>query len=53
MKQINLQENLRKKFKKQKLPNAEIVHNFGIYLPNNSSISKKKIKFICENFKTN
>ena len=40
-----------KKFKKQKLPNAEIVHNFGIYLPNNSSISKKKIKFICENFK--
>ena len=35
-----------KKFKKEKLPNAEIIHNYGIYLPNHSLIDKKKNK-IC------
>ena len=40
-----------KKFKKEKLPNAEIIHNYGIYLPNHSLIDKKKIKFVCDNFK--
>ena len=39
------------KFKKQKLTNAQIIHDYGIYLPNHALIDKKKIKFISENFK--
>ena len=40
-----------KKYKKQKLTNAQIIHDYGIYLPNHALIDKKKIKFISENFK--
>tara|TARA_Y100000590_G_scaffold467800_1_gene648040 strand:- start:65 stop:1237 length:1173 start_codon:yes stop_codon:yes gene_type:complete len=40
-----------RKFKKQKLPNAEVIHNYGIYLPNHSLLNKKEIKYICKNFK--
>jgi len=40
-----------KKFKKQTLKNADVVHNFGIYLPNHTLINKKEIKYICDNFK--
>ena len=32
-----------KKYKKQKLTNAQIIHDYGIYLPNHDLIDKKKL----------
>lgn len=33
------------------LTNADIVHDYGLYLPNNYSLNKKDIFFICQKFK--
>jgi CDP-4-dehydro-6-deoxyglucose reductase, E1 len=33
------------------LKNADIVHNFGLYLPNHFNVSKEDITFICKKFK--
>lgn len=30
------------------LPNADIVHNKGLYLPNNPAMTKEEIYFVCE-----
>ena len=40
-----------KKFGDNNLKNSDIIHNFGIYLPNNYSLSKKDVLFICKKFK--
>ena len=37
-----------KKYKKTKLPNAEKVHKYGLYLPNHENLSEKQVKFICD-----
>ncbi len=34
-----------------KLPNADIIHNYGIYLPNHANQKIKDINFICNEFK--
>lgn len=39
------------KYGKHKLYNADIVHDYGLYLPNNFSLKKKDINFICTKFK--
>ena len=36
--------------KKQKFPYAELIHDYGIYLPNHSNLKKNDIKFICKEF---
>lgn len=40
-----------KKNGKQKLKNADIVHDYGLYLPNNFDLRKKDIDYICNKFK--
>ena len=40
-----------KKYQTQVLKNADIVHDFGLYLPNNYNLKKKDILYICEKFK--
>ena len=40
-----------KKYGKQELKNADIVHDYGLYLPNNSNLKKKDIDYICKIFK--
>jgi CDP-6-deoxy-D-xylo-4-hexulose-3-dehydrase len=40
-----------KKYHKQVLKNADIVHDFGLYLPNNYNLKKKDILYICNKFK--
>ena len=40
------------KFKNPKLKNADIVHDYGIYLPNHQNIDANKIKYIADNFKS-
>lgn len=39
-----------KKFGKSMLKNADIVHDYGIYLPNNYSLTERDILFICKKF---
>ena len=39
------------KYGKQKLKNADIVHDYGLYLPNNFNLKKKDINYICNKFK--
>jgi len=39
-----------KKYGRVSLPVADIVHNNGIYLPNNYNIDEDKIEFICDKF---
>ena len=39
-----------KKYGKLNLPNADIVHEYGIYLPNHASLNELDIKYICEKF---
>lgn len=41
-----------KKYGEQALKNADIVHEYGIYLPNNYNLKKKDIIFICDKFKS-
>ena len=40
-----------KKYGELALKNADIVHDYGIYLPNNYNLKKKDIIFICNKFK--
>lgn len=35
-----------------KLKNADMVHDFGIYLPNHHNLSNKDVKFVCDTFKS-
>ena len=35
---------------KYKLPNAEFIDKYGLYLPNHANLSLKDIDFICKNF---
>ena len=37
--------------KKTQLKNADIVHDYGIYLPNHDKLKISDIKFICSVFK--
>jgi CDP-6-deoxy-D-xylo-4-hexulose-3-dehydrase len=39
-----------KKYGKLNLPNADIVHEYGIYLPNHASLNDSDVKYICEKF---
>ena len=40
-----------KKLKKQqKFPNAELIHEYGLYLPNHSNLKKNDIIYICKEF---
>jgi len=41
----------KKRKKKQKFPYAELIHDYGIYLPNHSNLKKNDIMFICKEFK--
>lgn len=43
---INEQPFWYERFEKKNLPNAKNVHNFGLYVPNNPSLTKKDIKYI-------
>lgn len=36
------------RYGKTELPFADIIHKYGMYLPNNPSLTKKEIKQICE-----
>jgi len=36
------------RYGKEILINAERVHNYGLYLPNNPDMSEDDIEFICE-----
>ena len=38
------------KYKINRLKNADIVHDYGLYLPNNFDLKKKDITYICEKF---
>ncbi|MDA7733972.1 aminotransferase class I/II-fold pyridoxal phosphate-dependent enzyme [Candidatus Pelagibacter sp.] len=40
-----------KKYGNQTLKNADIVHDYGLYLPNNFNLKKKDIDYICNKFK--
>jgi CDP-6-deoxy-D-xylo-4-hexulose-3-dehydrase len=40
-----------KKYGKQELKNADIVHDYGLYLPNNFNLRKKDIDYISKKFK--
>lgn len=40
-----------KKHGEQHLPIADVVHDFGIYLPNHLYVSEADVKFVCEKFK--
>lgn len=36
--------------KKQKFPNAELIHKYGLYLPNHAKLAKEKIIYISKEF---
>jgi CDP-6-deoxy-D-xylo-4-hexulose-3-dehydrase len=40
-----------KKYGELKLPMADLVHDYGMYLPNNLQITEEKIDYICDKFK--
>ena len=40
----------KKKRKTQKFPNAEKIHDYGLYLPNHANLKKKDIIYICKEF---
>jgi len=33
------------------LPNADVVHHFGLYLPNHGNLTREDIAFVCEKFR--
>ena len=39
-----------KKFGKPKLLNADLIHDYGIYLPNHANLTKNQIRYICKCF---
>ena len=40
-----------KKYKKPQLPNAEKIHQYGLYLPNHENLTEKQVRYICEKVK--
>ena len=40
-----------KKYGEMHMPNADKIHDYGLYLPNHDKISEEEIKFVCEKFK--
>ena len=36
--------------RKQKFPNSELIHNYGLYLPNHANLGKKEITYISKEF---
>ena len=40
-----------KKYGLKNLKNADVIHDFGLYLPNNFNLKKRDIEFICKRFK--
>jgi len=40
-----------KKYGIQKLKNADIVHEYGLYLPNNFNLNNEDVNYICQRFK--
>ena len=40
-----------KRYGDPQLKNADIVHDFGIYMPNHHNLSEEHVKFVCETFK--
>ena len=49
---IALQPVWLKKYNKQKnLPNADLIHNHGIYLPIHFNLKDEDVKFVCKIFK--
>ena len=39
-----------KKYGITNLKNADIIHNYGLYLPNHANLNMNQIKYVCENF---
>ena len=37
-----------KKYGLTNLKNADLVHDYGLYLPNNHEITTDEVKFVCE-----
>lgn len=40
-----------KRYGDPQLKNADIVHDFGIYMPNHHNLSEEDVRFVCETFK--
>ena len=40
-----------KKYKKPQLPNAEKIHQYGMYLPNHENLTQNQVKHICNKVK--
>ena len=40
-----------KKYGLKNLKNADVIHDFGLYLPNNFNLKKRDIEYICKCFK--
>jgi CDP-6-deoxy-D-xylo-4-hexulose-3-dehydrase len=40
-----------KKYGQTSLEVADIVHDYGLYLPNHLYLDEEKIKFVCDKFK--
>ena len=40
-----------KKHKDPYLKNADIIHDYGIYLPNHANLTKEGVKYVCEHFR--
>lgn len=40
-----------KKYGEMHMPNADKIHDFGLYLPNHDKITEEEIKFVSEKFK--
>jgi len=40
-----------KKYGETSLKMADIVHDYGLYLPNHLNIDKKDIEYVCDKFK--
>ncbi|MDD2840044.1 MAG: DegT/DnrJ/EryC1/StrS family aminotransferase [Rickettsiales bacterium] len=40
-----------KKYGKTSLPVADIVHFYGLYLPNHAQLNEEEVRFICKKFK--
>ncbi len=36
--------------RKQKFPNSELIHNYGLYLPNHANLGRKEITYISKEF---
>lgn len=41
-----------KKFDDPKLANADLVHDYGMYLPNHANLSANQVEFVCDTFQS-